>query len=167
MIVDRVKELGDQLKADEIEQTIQGDETLAPTEREQLVRSRIGQGAFRLNVMTGEKACRLTGVTDGRFLIASHIKPWRDCENAERLDGENGLMLSPHADKLFDRGWISFADNGDLLIAADAPLAVMASWGLHASQNVGTFSAKQQAYLQYHRAEIFRGSPPPRTAGDM
>lgn len=156
-VVDRVKELEDQLKADEIEQVIQDDEALSPTEREQLVRSRVGQGAFRLHVMAVEKACRLTGVADGRFLIASHIKPWRDCKNAERLDGDNGLMLAPHVDKLFDRGWISFADNGDLLIAADAPLAVMSSWGFNAGLNVGVFSAKQRAYLQYHREVILRG----------
>lgn len=156
-VVDRLKELKDQLKADEIEQVIQDDEALSPTEREQLVRSRVGQGAFRLHVMAVEKACRLTGVADGRFLIASHIKPWRDCKNSERLDGDNGLMLAPHVDKLFDRGWISFADNGDLLIAADAPLAVMNSWGFNAGLNAGAFSAKQRAYLQYHREVILRG----------
>lgn len=156
-VVDRVKELEDQLKADEIEQVIQEDEALSPTEREQLVRSRVGQGAFRLHVMTFEKACRLTGVTDDRFLIASHIKPWRGCNNSERLDGQNGLMLAPHVDKLFDRGWISFADNGDLLIAADAPPAVMNSWGFSAGLNVGAFSEKQRAYIQYHREVIFRG----------
>ncbi|MGK9064596.1 HNH endonuclease [Stutzerimonas chloritidismutans] len=156
-VVDRVKELEDQLKADEVEQVIQDDEALSPTEREQLVRSRVGQGAFRLHVMAVEKACRLTGVADGRFLIASHIKPWRDCTNAERLDGDNGLMLAPHVDKLFDRGWISFADNGDLLIAADAPLAVINSWGFNAGLNVGAFSAKQRGYLQYHREVILRG----------
>ena len=156
-VVDRVKELEDQLKADEVEHAIEEDETLPPTEREQLVRSRVGQGAFRLHVMAVEKACRLTGVADDRFLIASHIKPWRDCNNAERLDGDNGLMLAPHVDKLFDRGWISFADNADLLIAADTPLAVMNYWGFSAGINVGAFSAKQRAYLQYHREVIFRG----------
>jgi putative restriction endonuclease len=66
-------------------------------------------------------------------------------------------MLAPHADKLFDRGWISFADNADLLIAADTPLAVMNAWGLSAGLNVGAFSAKQRTYLQYHRELIFRG----------
>lgn len=156
-VADRVQELEDEVKADEVEQLIQEDETLSPTEREQLIRSRVGQGAFRLNVMAVEKACRFTGVEDARFLIASHIKPWRDCSHTERLDGDNGLMLAPHADKLFDRGWVSFSDSGDLLIAADAPLNVMNSWGFTAGLNVGAFSAEQRAYLQYHREEIFRG----------
>ncbi|WP_200638904.1 HNH endonuclease [Stutzerimonas xanthomarina] len=155
--VDRVMELEDQLKADELEQVIQGDVTLSPTEREQLIRSRVGQGAFRVNVMEVEKACRLTGIADGRFLIASHIKPWRESKNEERLDGYNGLMLAPHVDKLFDRGWISFADNGDLLIASETPVSLLSSWGIEAGQNVGAFSAKQQAYLLYHREFVFRG----------
>lgn len=156
--IDRVLELEDQLQADEVEREIQQDEQLPLTEREQLVRSRVGQGVFRLHVLGVEKACRLTGVADERFLIASHIKPWRHCSNAERLDGHNGLMLAPHVDKLFDRGWISFADYGYLLVADDSPLAVMAAWGISGVLNVGAFSAQQKAYLVYHREIIFRGS---------
>ena len=89
---------------------------LTPTEKEQLVRARRGQGKFRENVQKHERACRLTGINDARFLIASHIKPWRSSSNAERLDGENGLLLSPNVDFLFDRGFISFADDCRLLI---------------------------------------------------
>lgn len=157
-VVERGRELEDQLKADEVERSIQQDESLPPTECEQLVRSRVGQGRFRLRVQEIERACRLTGVADERFLIASHIKPWKDCTNAERLDGHNGLMLAPHVDKLFDRGWISFSDSGELLVAGNAPVGVMDAWGFSAGLDVGTFSAKQRAYLQHHREKIFRGS---------
>lgn len=153
--IDRVLELEDQLQADEAEREIQQDDQLPLTEREQLVRSRVGQGAFRLHVLEVEKACRLTGVSDERFLIASHIKPWAKCLNQERLDGHNGLMLSPHVDKLFDRGWISFADNGDLLIAGDAARNVLSAWGLEGMRNAGSFTDKQKAYLRYHRDEVF------------
>ncbi|OPB17345.1 HNH endonuclease [Pseudomonas fluorescens] len=155
--VERVQELEQQIEEDAIERDIRESEDLPPTEREQLVRSRVGQGAFRLQVLKIEKICRITSIVDERFLIASHIKPWRDCSNIERLDGHNGLMLAPHADRLFDRGWISFKDNGDLLVATDAPLAVIDAWGFKAAANVGSFSVKQRAYLEYHRAEIFRG----------
>lgn len=156
--IDRVLELEDQLQADGVERSIQQDESLPPTEREQLVRSRVGQGRFRLRVQEIERACRLTGVSDERFLNASHIKPWKDCTNAERLDGHNGLMLAPHVDKLFDRGWISFSDSGELLVAGNAPVGVMDAWGFSAGLDVGTFSAKQRAYLQHHRKKTFRGS---------
>ena len=129
---------------------------LTETEKEQIVRSRRGQGLFRLNVLKISPRCLLTGVTDQNFLIASHIKPWRDCDNRERLDGHNGLMLAPHVDKLFDRGWITFADSGSLMIA---PLAVSVAeaWGLTPSISTAPFSEKQKKYLQFHRDHIFKG----------
>ena len=67
-----------------------------PTFREQLVRARRGQGVFRANVLLREDACRVTRVDEPRHLKASHIKPWRDATDAERLDGANGLLLSLH-----------------------------------------------------------------------
>lgn len=155
-IIERVLELEDQVRADEAEREIQLNQELASTEREQLVRSRVGQGTFRLQVLDREKSCRLTGVSDKRFLIASHIKPWKDCSNAERLDGSNGLMLAPHVDKLFDRGWITFQDNGDLLVA-DAAKEIVSAWGLTSSLNVGSFTLEQRRYLSHHRSVVYKG----------
>jgi len=80
------------------------------TEKDQLIKARKGQGKFRQNVERIEKKCRVTGVVEKNMLIASHIKPWKLSSNIERLDGNNGLLLSPHIDKLFDLGWISFSD---------------------------------------------------------
>ena len=77
--------------------------TGASTERDALTKARLGQGLFRHRVAEREPACRVTGLKRQEFLVASHIKPWRDCDNSERLDGANGLLLSPHVDKLFDR----------------------------------------------------------------
>lgn len=74
---------------------------LPATEKEQLIKARRGQGVFRTRLESIEDSCRLTGATNTRMLVASHIKPWRDCSNVERLDGNNGLLLSPHVDKLF------------------------------------------------------------------
>jgi hypothetical protein len=73
-----------------------------PTEKEQLVLARRGQGIFRKRLERVEKRCRLTGVDNPRSLIASHIKPWRSSSDTEKLDGYNGLLLAPHVDKLFD-----------------------------------------------------------------
>lgn len=129
---------------------------LAITEVEQIVRARRGQGRFRLNVLAVEKQCRLTGVSSEQFLVASHIKPWAVCTNVERLDGHNGLMLSPHVDRLFDRGWVSFAENGGLLVANDEAEAALSAWGLpHAGFAVGRFSVRQDAFLAYHREYVF------------
>jgi len=156
IVIERVKEIADQVRADEVEREIESDEELTATEREQLVRSRIGQGVFRLKVLDFENSCRLTGVSDRRFLIASHIKPWKDCSNTERLDGSNGLMLAPHVDKLFDRGWITFQDDGELLVA-DTVKEVISAWGLASGMNVGQFTVEQCGYLSYHRSEVYKG----------
>jgi len=89
---------------------------LDATEREALVKARVGQGVFRANVARVEPECRITKVSNPAYLIASHIKPWRHASNEERLSAHNGLLLAPHADFLFDRGFISFGD-GRLLIS--------------------------------------------------
>ena len=122
------------------------------TEKEQLIKARRGQGIFRSRLSDIEKGCRLTGVTNPAFLVASHIKPWSKSSNEEKLDGNNGLLLSPHADKLFDKGWIGFQDNGDIIIKADVN-DVFLAWGL-INRNVGSFNRKQMYYLAYHR-ELF------------
>lgn len=124
-----------------------------------LYNARVGQGTFRDDVYANEKRCRLTGISDLAFLIASHIKPWSASDNSERLDGQNGLMLAPHVDKLFDKGWISFEDNGDLIVDPAAS-HVLQKWGLPPAKNVGSFSKRQCFYLEYHRAKVFGKKAP-------
>lgn len=87
------------------------------TEKEQIIKSRIGQSTFKKALLSIEKKCKLCGVSDERFLIASHIKPWSQSNNQERLDVNNGLLLCPNHDSLFDKGYISFDDNGRILIS--------------------------------------------------
>jgi hypothetical protein len=140
-------------KADQVQRDIEASDRPSTT-KEQLIQARVGQGTFRAKVLTVETMCRLTGVSDARFLIASHIKPWKDSDDGERLDGNNGLMLAPHADKLFDRGWISFNDDGTLLVI-DAAMPVLNAWNLDAFANVGEFQAGQRVFLKHHRNEVF------------
>jgi hypothetical protein len=92
------------------------------------------------------------------LLKASHIKPWRSCaNNHERLDGYNGLLLAPHVDHLFDRGYISFADDGELWVSSRIDLRQLELMGVRTSPavNVGPFSAEQRSYLAYHRENVF------------
>lgn len=84
------------------------------TEATQLIKARRGQGLYKSRVELLEEGCRVTGVRRPQHLVASHIKPWRDSTDAEKLDGHNGLLLSPHVDHLFDRAYISFSDSGKL-----------------------------------------------------
>jgi hypothetical protein len=143
------------LEGDTIEADIKAS-ALDTTEKLQLTKARIGQGLFRSRLEPIEPACRVTCVTNKALLIASHIKPWCECDNVERLDGNNGLLLSPHIDKLFDRGWITFTDDGDLLCAEPSIERALQQWGVEQPLNVGQFNTEQAAFLEYHRDEIFK-----------
>lgn len=129
---------------------------VGPTDRMQLMLARRGQGVFRNNVMAQGGRCRVTGTTDPRFLIASHMKPWRDGSDAERLDGCNGLMLAPHVDHLFDKGWFTFAPDGGPMPSSQLPAELWQAWGLGDCAVAEPFTVGQWPYLDYHRTNIFR-----------
>lgn len=133
---------------------IESSPSIADTEKPQLIQARRGQGIFRTRVELLEVGCRVTGVKDRAYLRASHIKPWRVSSNAERLDGSNGMLLAPHVDHLFDRGFISFGDDGALLRSPRLDASILAAWGLPAERNVGEFSENQRMYLSYHRSAV-------------
>ena len=122
----------------------------------ELTKSRRGQGIFKANLRLVESRCRITGVSNIKHLRASHIKPWAASDNHEKIDGYNGLLLSPHVDHLFDRGFISFRDSGVLLVSKELNPKVLEQWSILGSQNVGEFRAAQCQYLDYHRQVIFQ-----------
>ena len=134
-----------------IQRTLEGS-----LERERLVMARRGQGVFRHNVEQIEKSCRVTGLRDLQHLRASHIKPWKDSDDDEKIDGHNGLMLSPHVDHLFDRGWILFEDNGMLVPSPKLDVLVLQSWRIEPDRKPRPFLASQIEYLEYHREIIFQ-----------
>jgi hypothetical protein len=154
---------------DAIERRLRDDLALADTERKSVIAARRGQGVFRANIEKLERACRLTGVTNPLLLKASHIKPWRACETAhERLDGMNGLLLTPDADHLFDRGFISFEDEGEVLVSTRVDREdlrrlgfdqlVLEATGLAeapAHWQVDGFRPGHRPYLDYHRKQVF------------
>lgn len=90
---------------------------ITQTEKERIIKERIGQGKFKNLLIDRECKCRLCGVTDRRVLIASHIKPWSISTNEERLDVNNGLLLCPNHDALFDKKLISFNGQGEISIS--------------------------------------------------
>ncbi|MFK3840796.1 HNH endonuclease [Serratia sp. NPDC087055] len=125
---------------------------LPETMKEALVKARIGQGFFRQEVLKLYPACPVTGVSMPQLLIASHIKPWRECNNKERLDPNNGIMLAPHVDALFDKGYISFTNDGILMVKADREVVnAMSILGLTGVDKV-TVSKCSHDYLDWHRA---------------
>ena len=141
-----------------VEVAIATDEAIRETERLALVQARRGQGIFRDNVRTIERACRITKVERSEHLIASHVQPWRDSSNEQRLDGENGLLLTPTVDHLFDKGFISFEDSGQLIVSPVADQKSLKKMGIGAEGrvNVGAFSEGQRRYLDFHRENVLR-----------
>ena len=140
-----------------MESDIVSDTSVIETEKLSIVKARVGQGVFRERVSLIEKKCRITGVDNPVHLIASHCKPWRDSNNQERLDGENGLLLTPSIDHLFDRGFIGFENNGRLIISPVAHRPSLQLMGIDTAQtvNVGNFSSGQQKFLEFHRKSVF------------
>jgi predicted restriction endonuclease len=104
-----------------------------------------------------EHFCRVTRVDRPEHLIASHIKPWRESDNRERLFEGNGLLLTPTIDHLFDRGFISFENNGELLISPVAHGESLNKMGVITNRvvNVGGFAEPQREFLEFHRDSVF------------
>jgi hypothetical protein len=131
-------------------------EVPSSTERDALTKARLGQGLFRHRVSELEPVCRVTGLARQEFLVASHIKPWRSCDNSERLSGANGLLLSPHVDKLFDRHWISFDSGGELIWQHEAAGEALRCWGIGGANLIRPFSREQDRFLDAHREALRR-----------
>jgi putative restriction endonuclease len=138
------------------EQYVFDDPTIDATERLALITARKGQGLFKDRVSKIETRCRITGVENPVHLVASHCKPWRDSSDDERLNGENGLLLTPTIDHLFDRGFIGFEDTGRLIISPAAHLPSLQKMGIEVKQavNVGTFTSGQKQFLDFHRTSV-------------
>lgn len=142
---------------EEREQEIADDDELEKTIRVQLIKARFGHGIYRRKLAEVEKACRVTHVSDKRFLTASHIKPWRDCETQnECLDGNNGLWLAPHIDRLFDHGWITFDPKGELVCFDACTQEILKTWNIELSVNIGKLNKSQQRYMQFHRDYVYQ-----------
>lgn len=150
---DAVEEQVEQFIAAEVKQ----DTNIPETTRTAIVKARVGQGFFRDEVSKIEKHCRITGVEDSDHLIASHIKPWRDSDNSERLSRFNGLMLTPTPDHLFDKGFISFGDDGKLIYAARVNHEALSKMKIpEEGFNAGRFNPDQIEFLRYHRNFVFK-----------
>lgn len=127
---------------------------LSPTEREALVQARRGQGRFRQDLLKYWRGCAVVGSTIQSILRASHIKPWRESADRERLDPANGLLLTANLDALFNDGLISFDDHGGMLISSRLCQSDRFLLQLGGKLRKGPV-ARQIGYLTYHRERVF------------
>ncbi|MBK9519677.1 MAG: HNH endonuclease [Anaeromyxobacter sp.] len=128
------------------------------TEAERLVVQRVGQDVFRAGLLDyWEGKCAITGLAVPELLRASHIKPWADCEtDAERLDVFNGLLLAPHLDAAFDKGFFTVSDNGDVLVSPGLAPEARLVLGLNQALRVDRLADRHRTYLPWHRRHICR-----------
>ena len=127
--------------------------TIKKTEQDNLIKCRLGQGSFRKNLIEYWGMCSISGFKKIDILIASHIKPWKNSSDSERLDHFNGLLLIPTLDKLFDRGYISFEDNGKIIISKK--LENYEVLGVNNKMTIN-ISSRHKKYLKFHREKILQ-----------
>ena len=132
-------------------QKIRDDNSIAETEKEAIIRARIGQGQFRNLLLSYWKGCSITCCKLTNILIASHIKPWRNSNNQERLDMFNGLLLTPNYDKLFDLGFISFDNNGEIIFSKEFPKSERRILGIDNHTHLISVDERHFEYLKFHR----------------
>jgi hypothetical protein len=142
--------------------TQEEDEDIHPvltTDTISVIKARRGQGVFRRNLEEyWDNKCSVTQAPDsscGTILIASHIKPWVMSSNREKLDVNNGFLLLPNLDKTFDKGYISFADNGTILVSAK--LSCCEEMGIMKGMSINQekLNDRHREYLDFHRSNIF------------
>jgi hypothetical protein len=129
--------------------------SVSESEKESYVKVRLTQGKFRNRLMEKYDNCLICSIENPKILIGSHIKPWRISDNFERVDVNNGLLLCPNHDKLFDRGLVSFNGEGRIIISPELekyndirPLLLDDIHHIEVSSN-------SYHYLSYHRNNVF------------
>jgi hypothetical protein len=152
----RFAKIGDDLPIEEINEFQIGSSNRPNrTERRGLVTSRVGQNWYRIKILEKwNNKCAVTGITSKAILIASHIVPWKDSNEVERLDPENGILLSPNLDSLFDKYLISFRDSGEIILSDKFSIEDYKNLGVFNKMKLSTVTNGMKAYLKRHR-EIF------------
>lgn len=130
---------------------VQNDVSLSQTERDEIVKARIGQGLFRNKLIDYWHGCSISAYAHFDMLVASHIKPWKDADNSERINVYNGLLLLPNYDKLFDRGYISFEDNGHIIYSSYIDNNDKRLLGMDNSLHLTKIEVYHIPFLRYHR----------------
>ncbi|MDQ3050446.1 MAG: HNH endonuclease [Bacteroidota bacterium] len=125
------------------------------TERKGLVTSRVGQGAYRKQIIhRWEYHCAVTGFNKPEILIASHIKPWKDSSDDERLDVHNGILLSPVYDALFDKHLISFENAGKIILSDQIEYGAYEKIGVTGNEIIRKLNSENHGYLAEHRERM-------------
>ena len=136
-------------------QTVVADKEIPDTDKLTYINARVGQGKFRRDLIDMWQGCAVTGYSDTRFLIASHIMPWKNSDPRQRLDPYNGLLLLPNLDKVFDLGYLTFTEKGRIKISESIEnpdvLSIKSDMSIHLEK-------QHQDYMAYHRNYVFENN---------
>lgn len=125
------------------------------TERQGLVTSRVGQGAYRKSIIhRWEYQCAVTGFDKLDILVASHILPWAEANNEDRLNVHNGILLSPVYDALFDRHLISFENKGHIILSDKIASEAYQKIGVSGKERIKNLSSENAVFLDRHRTRM-------------
>lgn len=125
-------------------------------DKEAIAKIRIGQSEYRKRLLKKWKKCQLCGVSSPKLLVASHIKPWCDSDALEKCDINNGILLCPNHDALFDKGLISFSKDGQILIADELAENDRLMMNVRSGQKID-YTPEMDFYLEWHRKKVFKG----------
>lgn len=140
----------------EIHDAAQELEGLGETERKAVISARRGQGRYRNDLLNVWIGCAVTRCTVARLLRASHLKPWKLSNNAERLNPFNGLLLTPNLDLALDRWLISFTDEGFILISNKLKDDDAKALGIHSGMKLHCVMPGHKPFLTFHRTEFLK-----------
>ena len=126
-----------------------------------LVQQRVKQNFFRRAVLSSYRSrCCMSGVSEPRLLVASHIVPWSK-DAANRLNPSNGLCLSAIHDRAFDQGLISLTDDFKVMVSGELKRkddrftqTTFAALDGHAIELPERF-APDPSFAAWHRRELF------------
>lgn len=155
-IITNKEELGNNIvieKAKEIEEEISSLNVDGASQKA-IVNVRVNQDIFRNYLLKRYKRCCLCGVENPTLLIASHIKPWAESEPKEKLDVDNGFLMCPNHDKLFDKGYITFDDDGKIIISGILTENDKVFLNIDSRMHI-KLTESNKKYLKFHQENIF------------
>ena len=124
-------------------------------DREAIVKVRINQSEFRKRLLKRYNGCCLCGLSNPELLIASHIQPWSMSDKEEKVDDDNGLLLCPNHDQLFDKGFITFSDKGEIIVSEKLSAKDRVLTNVLTAKRIA-LSERGKKYMQFHRKNIFK-----------
>lgn len=125
------------------------------TSRKRLIDARVGQGHFRKQLIRNWKSCAVTGTENPTMLTASHIMPWKWSNNSQRLDPNNGLLLTSAYDRAFDQGLITFDERGTLMPSDSIDSADLLRSGIQPLARLRKYNDDIEEYMTFHREKVF------------